>query len=142
MTLRVLNVAQTARDTALQVQLEWADPDWEFRGNLSMDRMPELRDNLGHVYWESPRSNSSVVVVAIPAPDAKQAPPTPAGPNHTDTLVFPELSLSARQAKLGGSDSSSPRRKERFSSIWAITPRLVMPGRLILIWKWPVTRCI
>lgn len=98
-TLSVLNVAQTASDTAVQYQLEWGNPDWEFRGNLSMDRMPELRDNLGHVYWERPRSNSSVAVVAIPA-DAALAAPTPTGPSHTDTLVFPELSLSASQAKL------------------------------------------
>lgn len=98
-TLRVLNVAQTATDTAVQYQLEWTDPNWEFHGNLSVERSPELTDNLGHVYWESPRSNASMAVVAIPA-NAAQAAPTPSGPNHTDTLVFPALSLSASQATL------------------------------------------
>jgi hypothetical protein len=63
--------------------------------------MPELRDDLGHIYWESPRSHgSSVAVVAIPASPASQATPTPSVPTKTDTLVFPALSLSTSQATL------------------------------------------
>ena len=65
-----------------------------------MRRRPELRDDLGQIYLESPRSSqSSVAVVAIPAPD-NMAAPTPSTPNKADTLVFPALSLSANQATL------------------------------------------
>ena len=100
-TLRVLDVAQTSTETAVHYQVEWTDPGWEFRWGLGADRRPELRDNLGQIYWESPRSgNSSVVVIAIPAPDGTQATPTPSTPNKADTLVFPPLSLSANQATL------------------------------------------
>jgi hypothetical protein len=102
-TLRVLDVAQSATETAVHYQVEWANPDWESRFGLGVERMPELRDDLGHIYWESPGSHGSsvaVVAIAIPTPDASQATPTPAAPNHADTLVFPALSLSASQATL------------------------------------------
>ncbi len=99
-TLRVLDVAQTADATALHYQLEWTDPGWQFFGSLGMERMPELRDNLGHGYWESPSSNSSVVSVGIAAPAPSQPAPTPSLPNTAGTLVFPSLSLYASQATL------------------------------------------
>ncbi len=103
-TLRVLDVAQTAEETAIRYQVEWPDPTWQFRGNYSINRMPELRDDLGHVYWESiGRQSSSVAVVAdSPSVDFTRAAPTaaPDHPNQVETIVFPALSLSASQATL------------------------------------------
>jgi hypothetical protein len=100
-SLRVLDVAQAATETAVRYQVAWANPDWELRFGLGSARMPELRDDLGHIYWESPGSHgSSVAVVAVPASPASQATPTPSAPIKTGTLVFPALSLSASQATL------------------------------------------
>ena len=100
-SLRVLDVAQTSTETAIHYQVEWSHPDWEYGFGLGSMRMPELRDDLGHIYWQSPRSNgSSVAVVAIPDPDVSQATPTPSALSHADTLVFPALSISASQATL------------------------------------------
>ncbi|RPI89946.1 MAG: hypothetical protein EHM40_19590 [Chloroflexi bacterium] len=97
-TLRVLDVAQTASETAIRYQVEWADPDWQFRFGLSFIGMPELRDDLGHIYWESPQSHGSLAGVAVvPLPEATS---TVAAPSQTDTIVFPALSLSASQASL------------------------------------------
>jgi len=100
-TLRVLDVAQTSTETAIHYQVEWTNPEWEFRFRPGSGRPPELRDDLGHIYWESPESyGSSVAVVAIPAPDSSQATPTPAAPGRVGTLTFPALSLSAGRATL------------------------------------------
>jgi len=97
-TLRVLDVAQTSSETALHYQIEWKDPNWQFRFGLNVGRMPELRDNLGHIYWERPSSHASFAGVAVKSlPDAAA---TPTGPNQTDTLIFPALSLSASHASL------------------------------------------
>jgi hypothetical protein len=97
-TLRVLDVAQTPSETALHYQIEWKDPSWQFRFGLNMGRMPELRDDVGHIYWERPSSHASlsgVIVKTLPETGA-----TPTGPNQTDTLIFPALSLSASRASL------------------------------------------
>jgi hypothetical protein len=100
-SLRVLDVAQTADETAIRYQVAWANPDWEMRFGLGSARLPELRDDLGHIYWESPDSHgSSVAMVAIPAPPASPVTPTPSAPTKTGTLVFAALSLSASQATL------------------------------------------
>jgi len=100
-TLRVLDVAQTSTETAIHYQVEWTNPEWEFRFGPGSGRPPELRDDLGHIYWESPESQgSSVSVVAIPAPDSSQPTPTPAAPGRAGTLAFPALSLSASRATL------------------------------------------
>ena len=101
--LRVLDVAQTASQTALHYQLEWTDPSWEHRFGLGALRSPELHDDLGHFYWESPAADgSSVSVVAVPA--SNNAQPTPSVPGDTGDLVFPALSLSASQATLWVAD--------------------------------------
>ena len=100
-SLRVLDVAQTPEQTALHYRVEWSDPDWEFRFGLGSARLPELRDDLGHIYWQSPgASNSSVAVVAIPKAKDSQAAPTPSSTSYDGTLVFPDLSLSASQGTL------------------------------------------
>ncbi len=103
-TLRVLDVAQTADETAIRYQVEWSDPAWQFHGNYSMIWMPELRDDLGHVYWESMgwQSSSVAAVMDSPSVDRTQVAPTPVPdhPNQLETIVFPALSLSASQATL------------------------------------------
>ena len=103
-TLRVLDVAQTADETAIRYQVEWPDPTWQFRGNYSINRTPELRDDLGHVYGESMGRQSSSVAAVMDSPsvDRTQAAPTPAPdhPNQVETIVFPALSLPASQATL------------------------------------------
>ena len=97
-TLRVLDVAQTSSQTALHYQVEWKDPNWQFPFGLNAGQMPELRDDLGHIYWESPQSHGSVAGVAIvPIPENT---PAVIVPNQTGTIVFPALSLSASQATL------------------------------------------
>ena len=97
-TLRVLDIAQTSSETAVRYQLEWTDPSWEFRFGLGTGSLPELRDNLGHIYWESPQSHgSSIAVVAVPASGTT---PMAIVLNQSNTLVFPALSLSANQASL------------------------------------------
>ena len=101
-TLRVLDVAQGPAETAVQWQVEWPDPQWELRFGLGSYAMPELHDDLGHVYWEKRGTSSSVAVAVVPAPaEAPHAPtPAPQLPNQTGTLVFPSLSLSANQLRL------------------------------------------
>lgn len=97
-TLRVLDVAQTPSETALHYQIQWKDPSWQFRSGLNVGRMPELRDNLGHIYWERAQSQASIAgVVVKPLPETAATPP---GPNQTNTLIFPALSLSASRASL------------------------------------------
>ena len=98
-TLRVLDVAQTSTETAIHYQVEWTDPDWELRYGLGSDRLPEMRDDLGHIYWEGPGASGSSVAVIV-APNSSQATPTPSVPNTPGTLVFPALSVSASQATL------------------------------------------
>jgi len=104
-TLRVLDVVQTSTETAIRWRVEWADPAWEFRFVLGYFRTPELRDDLGHVTWESPASTgSSIAVIAAPAPGTppgtSSTEPAVQAPSHTGTLVFPALSLSARRSAL------------------------------------------
>lgn len=100
-SLRIENVVQTADETAIQYRVEWADPSWEFRFGLGRWRSPELRDDLGHIYWERPRgSGSSVAVVAVIPGEEAGITQDPAVPSSTGTLVFPALSLSASRAAL------------------------------------------
>ena len=97
-TLRVLNVAQTSSETAIQYQVEWKDPSWHFRFGLGYGHFPELQDDLGHIYWETPGSRApvaGVVVIRIP-----ETPSTRTEPQLTSTLMFPALSLSASRASL------------------------------------------
>jgi hypothetical protein len=138
--LRVLDVAQSATETAVRYQVEWLDPNWEFLFGLGSSRLPELRDDLGHIYWEGLGSHgSSVAEVAIAIPNASQATPTPAAPNYADTLVFPALSLSASQATLWvdalefqvptqGSFSLDLGTHPKIGDSWPLDVRLVVAG--------------
>ncbi len=98
-TLQILDVAQTSAQTAIYYQVEWTNPSWELRPGLSSERMPELRDDLGQVYWQSPDLSASFMsVLAIPAADSTQ--PAPSVSSYAGTLVFSPLSLYSKQATL------------------------------------------
>ena len=96
-TAHIQQVAQTANETALQVQFDWENPDWKFR---SVTPPFELRDDRGNVYQQLP-SNSQVSsasvekAVASPANSAE-----PATSTSEATFRFPALSLAARAATL------------------------------------------
>jgi hypothetical protein len=102
-TLRVLAVAHSPEETAVRVQVQWADPDWWFP-TIGHFRLPELRDDLGHVYHEAMASStgSSVQteVIRIPEGQDRTPPPTPEVPTQERTLAFAPVSPSARQLTL------------------------------------------
>ena len=102
-TLRVLAVAHSPEETALRLQVQWPDPEWEFP-HIGGDQLPVLRDDLGHVYHESvpSSSGSSVQTVAVRIPENAQVKPTPtpAVPTAERTLAFAPVSPSARHLTL------------------------------------------
>ncbi len=113
-TLRVLEVAHSPDETALQLQLQWADPSWEshfIRGSY----LPQLSDDVGHVYYEQvggsgEGSLSQSVVVAV-QPDADGGPePDHQIPTLTQTVTFSPVSLAAQALTLtmGGFDFEVP----------------------------------
>ena len=92
-TVRILQVASSPAETALQVQFEWQHPDWEWWGTP----VYTLRDDVGHGY-EFPRLTSGSVEEVV------QVPP---GPSPTSALTiqtarqtyqFAPLSQAANQA--------------------------------------------
>jgi hypothetical protein len=98
-SVRVLQVAQSADETALQIQIEWEDPDWEYRG---VDPSLELHDDLGNVYRQLP---SDAQVVSSGVQEAKPIPSPEATADLSirtveDTYHFPILSLAAREVVL------------------------------------------
>ncbi len=102
-TLRVLEVAHSPDETALRLQIQWPDPDWEQPG-IGFGRSLELRDDLGHVYQQpigpSSGSSSQTVIVGV-QPDGETTPsPTPTIPTHERTPSFAPVSLSARRLTL------------------------------------------
>ncbi len=106
-TLRVLGVAHDPEETAVKLQLQWQDQDWEFFG-VGATRLINLRDDLGHVYGEvippSAGSSSSSVVVAVP--ERSTPTPEPAIPTYETTRAFYPVSLSARELTLRVEDIS------------------------------------
>ena len=103
-TLRVLEVAHGPEETALRLQVEWLDSDWEFH-HIGGDRSPVLRDDLGHVYLDVvPSSSGSLiqsVVVCIPDNADEVTPtPTPMIPTYERTLAFAPTSPSAQHLTL------------------------------------------
>jgi hypothetical protein len=102
-TLRVLGVAHSPEETAVRVQVQWADPDWWFP-TIGHFRLPELRDDLGHVYHEAMASStgSSVQTEVIRIPEGQDTTPvpTPEIPTEDRTLTFAPVSPSARQLML------------------------------------------
>jgi hypothetical protein len=101
--LRVLGVAHSPEETVVRLQIQWADPDWRFP-TVGYFRLPELRDELGHVYHNTipSSSGSSITTVVVRIPDAGQITPTPvpAVPTHETTQAFAPVSPSAGQLTL------------------------------------------
>jgi len=103
-TLRVLEVAHGPEETALRLQVQWLDSDWEFP-RIGGDQSPVLRDDLGHVYLDVVPSSSSSsvqsVVVRIPDNADEVTPtPTPMIPTYERTLAFAPTSPSAQRLTL------------------------------------------
>ena len=102
-TLRVLEVAQSSEETVLRLQVQWPNPDWQF-SLVGLVRLPELRDDLGHVYREViPSSVGSVaqkVVERIKIDTDATPTPTPTLPTAERTLAFAPASPSAQRLTL------------------------------------------
>jgi hypothetical protein len=102
-TLRVLEVAHTPAETAVRLQAWWTEQDGQFP-SVGHFRLPELRDNLGHVYHEAttPGTGSSVQTEVIRIPEGQDSTmtPTPEGPTQEWTLAFAPISPSAGQLTL------------------------------------------
>jgi hypothetical protein len=85
-TVRVLQVGQSAQDTGVLVEIDWKDPTWDYVGSGA-----ELRDNLGKVYQRMepyPGSNNDTYGV-------------PQGKTTTQEMLrFPALDANARQVTL------------------------------------------
>lgn len=127
-TLRVVAVAQSAEETAVRLQLQWSNPDWESHFIHSSD-MPALRDDLGHVYYEAadPGSGSTSQTVVVSVQPEDETSPTPALPVPAleETLVFAPVSPSARRLTLamGGFRFDVPAEAE-FTVDLGDTPRV------------------
>jgi hypothetical protein len=102
-TLRVLDVAHSPEETVLGLEVQWSDPDWRFSG-IGDIRLPELRDDLGHVYhWGVASSTGSSVareVIRIPDPEHITPTPEPEMPTYERAVAFAPVSPSARQLTL------------------------------------------
>lgn len=86
-TVRILQVAYSQADTALQVQFEWRQPDWE----LSYAREYSLIDDIGHQY-QFPSSTSTNVEEVVIVPPGPQ--PTSALPLQTAERTYPFAPVS------------------------------------------------
>jgi hypothetical protein len=96
-TARILQVAQSTEETALQVQFEWENPDWEPEAFIFL---PEIRDDLGNVY-QSISPYSQVVSASVQQEEILASPAVdeePEAPIREVTYRFPALSLAAREA--------------------------------------------
>jgi hypothetical protein len=102
-TLRVLEVAHTPEETAVRLEVQWTEHDWQFP-SVGHFRLPELRDDLGHVYHEATASSSgsSVQTEVIRISEGQDSTPAPApeAPTQERTLAFAPVSPSAGQLTL------------------------------------------
>jgi hypothetical protein len=98
-TARILQVAQTSDETALQLQVEWDVPDWEYHGVIPL---LEIRDNLGNVYRQmtSDAQVASVSAQEVQAIESPEATEEITIRTSEDTFQFPSVSLAAREAVL------------------------------------------
>jgi hypothetical protein len=92
-TVRILQVAYSQAETALQVQFGWCQPDWE----LSYAEKYSLIDDVGHQY-QFPTSTSTNVEEVVIVPPGPQ--PTSALPLQTveRTYLFAPVSQAANRA--------------------------------------------
>ena len=103
-TMHVLEVAHSPRETALRFQVQWRDSDWEFH-HVGGHQSPVLRDDLGHVYLDVvPSSSGSSVqteVIRIPDNTDEVMPtPPPTVPTYEQTKTFAPASPSAQRLTL------------------------------------------
>ncbi|MFW5943400.1 MAG: hypothetical protein ACOCXI_16465 [Chloroflexota bacterium] len=77
-TLRVLEVAHDARETAVQIQLDWENPEWENHFGPAGFRLPYLRDDEGNRYNLIPGSTSGSQTAQEVQPLDPAAPTPPA----------------------------------------------------------------
>ncbi len=94
-TMSVIGVAQSARETGLQIQVSWEDPAWRWFSSPSM----VLLDEIGHVYQEISSSQASAASVVAEAIE-EGGEPAAGPPASVETHVFAPFSLAARQATL------------------------------------------
>jgi hypothetical protein len=137
-TVRVLQVAQSADETALQIQIEWEDPDWEYRGvNPSL----ELHDDLGNVYRQllSDAQVASVGAQEVQAIASPEATEEITIRTSEDTYQFPSLSLAAREVVLqlpaidfsipkGPSFTFDPGPNPQLGQTWELDEQLEVAG--------------
>jgi hypothetical protein len=103
-TLRVLNVAQSREETAVQWQVELPEADWGFSPTLGSYRSPILLDELGHVYNLKRNRSGSTDYSQVTAVEVKPGVSTPkvefGGRAFNGTEVFAPLSTNAHQITL------------------------------------------
>jgi hypothetical protein len=137
-TVRILQVVQTADETALQLQVEWDKPDWEYRGVIPL---LEIRDNLGNVYRQMTSdtqvaSVSAQEVQAIASPEATEEITIR---TSEDIFQFPSVSLAAREAVLrlpaidfsipnGPSFTFDPGPNPQLGQTWELDAQLEVAG--------------
>jgi len=102
-TVRVLAAAHTEAETAVNLQLQWTNPDWKAWTIRSYEG-PSLRDALGHVYLRGsgPEGSSSArrMVVGV-RPETDTTPvPTPDVPTIEEVRTFAPVSRLAKHLTL------------------------------------------
>ena len=101
-TLQVLGVAHDTKETAVWLQVRWQDPDW-MAPTVGYFRLPELRDDLGHVYhYAIASSTGSAQTEVIRTHEGANVTPTPMPevPSHEFLRTFAPVSPSARTLTL------------------------------------------
>lgn len=100
-TVRVLAAGHSPEETAVRVQMEWADPDW-VHPTLGYMTLPQLHDDLGHVYHEGPipGSGSMIQTEVMRQPGGEIPRQPPEVPTEEVTLAFSTVSPSARELML------------------------------------------
>lgn len=99
--VEVVDVVNAADETRIRLRLRWPDSLWgalrgqNFGGGYWAGALPDLVDDLGHVYGPPPQPGSAMAVSIVTGPDGT---PTPTPANHDETLelAFAPLSTMAR----------------------------------------------
>ncbi|MGC9348997.1 MAG: hypothetical protein ACP5JG_12710 [Anaerolineae bacterium] len=102
-TLRLLGVAHSPEETALHLQVQWSNPEWQGNRLMTYGRSWTLHDDLGHVYYRTSGAHGansgslsqSTVVKVQTAPDATPTP-TPSLPTYEEVVTFAPVSPAAR----------------------------------------------
>ena len=96
-TARILQVAQSAQETALQVRFEWENQEWAWQAGTFP---PELRDDLGNTYHPL-NPNTQAASILVQEAESIASPPVGTGstaPSGLETYRFPALAPGAREA--------------------------------------------